>query len=217
MPGLLPCRGALPLPAHRIHFIRSIVPTTMPWKTPYLETPQVIVRPAQTEDVPQIVRYFDDNRERLAPSRPLVGPEFFTHGFWNAQVHANLAEFREGKSVRLFIFDRARPERVVGNANFTQIFRAPAHYCMLGYGLDGEYEGRGMMREALEAAIGYMFTEQNLHRIQANYVPRNERSGGLLRRLGFTVEGFARDYLLLNGRWEDHILTSKLNPDWRAG
>ena len=44
-----------------------------------------------------------------------------------------------------------------------------------------------------------MFREQNLHRIQANYVPRNERSGGLLRRLGFVVEGYARDYLLLNG------------------
>ena len=190
---------------------------TMPWKQPHLETAQVIVRMAQTEDVPQIVRYFDENRERLAPSRPLVGPEFFTQGFWNAQVHANLAEFREGKSVRLFLFDRARPERVVGNANFTQIFRSPAYYCMLGYGLAAEYEGRGMMREALEAAIGYMFREQNLHRIQANYVPRNERSGGLLRRLGFVVEGYARDYLLLNGRWEDHILTSKTNPDWRAG
>ena len=54
---------------------------------------------------------------------------------------------------------------------------------MLGYGLDAAYEGRGMMREALEVAIGYMFADQNLHRIQANYVPRNERSGGLLRRL----------------------------------
>jgi ribosomal-protein-alanine N-acetyltransferase len=189
----------------------------MPWNPPHLTAPQVVVRLAEADDVPQIVRYFRDNREHLAASRPLVGEEFFTEGFWSAQVRANLAEFRDGKSVRLFVFDRARPERVAGNANFTQIFRAPAHYCMLGYGLDAEYQGRGMMREALEVAIGYMFREQNLHRIQANYVPRNERSGGLLRRLGFTVEGFARDYLLLNGKWEDHILTSKLNPEWRAG
>lgn len=189
----------------------------MPWNPPRLTGPQVIVRLAETEDVPLIVRYFRDNREHLAASRPLVADEFFTEGFWAAQVRANLSEFREGKSVRLFIFDRAQPEWVIGNCNFTQIFRSPAHYCMLGYGLDAGYEGRGMMREALEVAIGYMFGEQNLHRIQANYVPRNERSGGLLRRLGFTVEGFARDYLLLNGKWEDHILTSKTNPDWRAG
>ena len=189
----------------------------MPYEMPMLSTERVVVRLADTDDVPQVVRFFEDNREHLAHSRPRVGEEFFTAGFWHAQVRANVAEFREGRSVRLFLFDRALPERVIGNANFTQLFRSPAHYCTLGYGLDREYEGRGMMREGLEAALGYMFGEQNFHRIQANYVPRNERSGGLLRRLGFVVEGFARDYLLLNGRWEDHILTSKTNPDWKPG
>jgi ribosomal-protein-alanine N-acetyltransferase len=37
------------------------------------------------------------------------------------------------------------------------------------------------------------------------------RSGRLLRALGFVVEGYARDYLQINGRWEDHILTSLTN------
>lgn len=183
---------------------------------PVLTASRVIVRFAEAADVPQVVRYFRDNREHLAPSRPLVGEEFHSEGFWHAQVRANLSEFREGKSVRLFLFDRARPERVIGNANFTQVFRSPAHYCTLGYGLDREYEGKGMMREGLETALEYMFGPQNFHRVQANYVPRNERSGGLLRRLGFVIEGYARDYLLLNGRWEDHILTSKTNTVWKA-
>ena len=72
------------------------------------------------------------------------------------------------------------------------------------------------MREALEeAAIPFVFNKMRIHRINANYLPRNERSGGLLRRLGFTVEGYARDYLYINGRWEDHILTSCTNPDWK--
>jgi ribosomal-protein-alanine N-acetyltransferase len=29
------------------------------------------------------------------------------------------------------------------------------------------------------------------------------------------VEGYARDYLLINGRWEDHVLTGIVNPDWK--
>lgn len=182
---------------------------------PHLTTDRVILRLATADDVPEIVRYFVDNKEHLAPSRPLMSPEFYTEPFWSVQVRANLAEFREGKSVRLYLFDRARPQRVIGNANFTQIFRSPAHYCVLGYGLDRECEGRGLMREGLQAALEYMFREQNFHRIEANYVPRNERSGRLLRRLGFVVEGYARDYLLLNGRWEDHVRTSLTNPDWR--
>jgi ribosomal-protein-alanine N-acetyltransferase len=49
----------------------------------------------------------------------------------------------------------------------------------------------------------------------ANYIPVNERSGRLLRRLGFTVEGYARDYLLIAGKWEDHVLTALANADWK--
>jgi ribosomal-protein-alanine N-acetyltransferase len=50
----------------------------------------------------------------------------------------------------------------------------------------------------------------------AGYVPHNIRSAAVLRRAGFTVEGYARDYILINGRWEDHILTAITNPDWSA-
>ena len=49
----------------------------------------------------------------------------------------------------------------------------------------------------------------------ANYIPHNERSGRLLRRLGFMVEGYARDYLFINGAWRDHILTALTNPNPR--
>ncbi len=64
------------------------------------------------------------------------------------------------------------------------------------------------MAEALRRAIRHAFDEMGLHRLMANYVPTNEHSGRLLRRLGFTIEGYARDYLLLDGVWKDHILTA---------
>ncbi len=44
----------------------------------------------------------------------------------------------------------------------------------------------------------------------------NERSVRLLRRLGFVVEGYARDYLLIQGRWQDQVLVGLTNPGWRA-
>jgi ribosomal-protein-alanine N-acetyltransferase len=70
------------------------------------------------------------------------------------------------------------------------------------------------MTEALGAVILYAFSDLRLHRLQANYLPRNERSARVLRRLGFVVEGVARDYLRIDGRWEDHVLTGLTNPDW---
>jgi [ribosomal protein S5]-alanine N-acetyltransferase len=188
---------------------------TMNHPVPHLRTDRLEVRPAATADVDAIVRYYDENREHLAPARPRVPESFFTAPFWSAQVAVNLEEFHDGRSIRLFLFLRDRPQRVVGNINFTQIVRHPAWSCVVGYGLDADEVGRGLMSEGLEAAVRYMFEAQGMHRVVANYVPRNERSGRLLRRLGFTVEGYARDLLLLDGRWEDHIVTSRIHDGWR--
>jgi len=59
-----------------------------------------------------------------------------------------------------------------------------------------------------------MQRQQRMHRIMANYMPHNARSGDLLARLGFQKEGYAKDYLLIDGRWQDHVLTSLTAPDW---
>ncbi|HEX9937246.1 MAG TPA: GNAT family N-acetyltransferase [Longimicrobium sp.] len=182
---------------------------------PVIETERLILRMAEIGDAPEIVRYFAHNREHLAGSRPRMTGEFFTEDFWRAQSHAALSEFRTDRSLRLFMFERPGSHRVIGNVNFVQFQRGAAHYCTLGYGIDREREGRGLMHEALLAGIRHVFGTLNMHRIQANYVPWNRRSGALLRRLGFTVEGYARDYLYLDGAWQDHILTSLTNPHWR--
>ena len=62
--------------------------------------------------------------------------------------------------------------------------------------------------------VQYSFHDLNLHRVMANYVPENERSGKLLERLGFVREGVAREYLRIAGQWRDHVLTARINPDW---
>lgn len=69
----------------------------------------------------------------------------------------------------------------------------------VGYNLDRDHVGQGLRYEALGPAIRHLFEELRLHRIMANYMPANQRSGRLLRRLGFTVEGYAHDYLFLAG------------------
>ena len=70
------------------------------------------------------------------------------------------------------------------------------------------------MTESVRMGIDYMFREMHMHRISANYMPHNTASAAVLKRLGFAVDGYARDYLQIGGRWQDHILTSLLNPDW---
>ena len=38
----------------------------------------------------------------------------------------------------------------------------------------------------------------------------------MLERLGFTREGYARDYLFINGAWRDHVMTSLVSTRWKA-
>jgi ribosomal-protein-alanine N-acetyltransferase len=182
---------------------------------PRLVTERLVVRPGIATDVPAIVSYYLCNRAHLRPVDPRRPESFYGEDFWHARLRQDHLEIRDDRSLRLFLFRRGEDDRVIGVANFTQFMRGAAHYCTLGYAIDQAEEGKGLMREALSAAIEHIFQEKNLHRVQANYMPRNERSGALLKRLGFTIEGLARDYLLIDGRWEDHVLTSLTNPGWK--
>jgi ribosomal-protein-alanine N-acetyltransferase len=181
---------------------------------PRLVTDRLVVRPATIDDVPEVVSYYRRNRKRLEPVDPLRPDSFFTEEFWTLRVRQDHHEMREDRSLRLFLFPRASDDRVIGIANFTGFVRGVAQLCTLGYAIDGAEEGKGLMAEGVRAGIDYIFRIEKLHRVQANYMPRNERSAALLRRLGFSVEGLARDFLLIAGRWEDHVLTSLINPQW---
>jgi ribosomal-protein-alanine N-acetyltransferase len=114
----------------------------------------------------------------------------------------------------MVMFEPGPDAPVLGIVAFSNIVRGPLHSCFLGYALAERQQGKGLMTEALRLGIRYMFDEMHLHRISANYLPHNTPSAAVLKRLGFTVEGYARDYLRIDGRWQDHILTSLLDPDW---
>ncbi|MGP8847008.1 ribosomal protein S5-alanine N-acetyltransferase, partial [Enterobacter hormaechei] len=88
------------------------------------------------------------------------------------------------------------------------VVRGSFHACYLGYSIAQKWQGQGLMYEALTSAIRYMQRTQHIHRIMANYMPHNKRSGDLLARLGFEKEGYAKDYLLIDGQWRDHVLTA---------
>ncbi len=183
---------------------------------PFIRTPRLVLRLAGREDVPAILEYLTANRDHLTPFEPAWPADMLCESLWISRVTFFRQEFERGTLVRLFLFDLQDPRRVVGGVGLSQIVHAPWHACFLGYALDATFEGRGYMREALKAILPWAFGELGLHRVMANYMPHNVRSARLLRSLGFVVEGYARDYLRINNRWEDHVLTSLINCDWQA-
>jgi len=75
------------------------------------------------------------------------------------------------------------------------------------------WQGKGLMYEALMPTIHFMQEQQQMHRIMANYMPNNHRSGNLLKKIGFKPEGYAKAYLQINGEWQDHILMSLITKN----
>jgi ribosomal-protein-alanine N-acetyltransferase len=161
---------------------------------------------------------FDGHLDRWSPP---VGRGFFTESFWREKLRLATEEFHTDRAVRFVLQLRpgdaapiAMDAPIVGTVNFTNLVRGPFQACHLGYQVALAQQGQGLMHEALEAGIRYMFTERRLHRIMANYRPENSRSARLLQRLGFRREGLAENYLFIDGAWRDHVLTALANPDF---
>jgi len=177
-----------------------------------IETDRLTIRLPQVADVPEIIRYYGENREHLRPFSPTFAPDSLDESIWLEQVRVRLREFAARESFRAFIYAKAAPERIAGNLNLTQVHRGAFQSCVLGYNLAQDEQGKGYMTEAVNGAVAFAFERWRLHRVTANHMPRNARSAAVLRRCGFQVEGLARAYLLINGKWEDHVLAAIINP-----
>jgi len=129
-------------------------------------------------------------------------------------IERGLAGRSRGELVRFIAFERDGDD-IVGSIDLLSIRRGVSQSAVLGYSIDATHEGRGYATESAAAMVRYAFDVLNLHRLQTSYQPTNERSGRVLRKLGFVVEGYARDYLFLNDAWRDGILVSLTNPHWR--
>lgn len=104
-------------------------------------------------------------------------------------------------------------ERLLGTVTLCA-FSLEHRRCEIGYMLDRQAWGAGLMHEALSALIGRVFETTGLYRIGADVDPRNRRSIALLHRLGFRDEGLQRATWRLHGEVQDSRLLGLLADDW---
>jgi ribosomal-protein-alanine N-acetyltransferase len=178
-----------------------------------LRTPRLIVRVARRGDEDAIAAHYRADEAHLNEFSPAT-PPMLEPSFWREWIEQTYIEIAVGRSCRTFLYE-LDDRTVIGSANLTNIIRGVFQACYLGYAIARTHEGKGLMFEALQALLRFAFDDLNLHRIMANYMPRNRRSGALLERLGFVIEGTAKDYLRINDVWEDHVMTSLTNDAWR--
>ena len=175
-----------------------------------IETPRTSLLLFSAANAALVLKYYQDNHSHLVPWEPIRDSDYFTLSNFKIMGEQSEKDFEVDKEVRLVAFNKEQTQ-VLGVCNFTGIVKGPLQACFLGYSIDKEFEGQGFMTEILEAGIDYIFANLKLNRIMANYMPTNEGSGAVLNKLGFEKEGYARKYLKIAGKWQDHVLMSKLN------
>lgn len=171
------------------------------------------LRRARAADVAAVLAFHVRNREHLAPTSPLRPPEFETEAFWAQRIALAEANFEQDRGATTHLFDGEG--RAVGMVNLMNFVRGALQACDLGYAIDAAHQGTGLMHWAVRQALHYAFTTLGLHRVQASHLPENARSARLLARLGFRREGYAERFLLVEGRWRDHVLNALVNEAWR--
>lgn len=175
-----------------------------------LDTPRLTIVGINEINMSQLVRYFQTNHQHLK-----FGGGFVPQTEQEIRgVYDNwMANIQRGTEVRFFII---KDEQLIGAIGVSNVVRGAFHAAYIGYHIAEHEQNKGYMTEALTAVVEFAFAALNLHRLMANYRPENTASARVLQKLNFKKEGFAKDYLLVNGVWSDHVLTSLTNPDWRA-
>jgi len=184
---------------------------TSPVQIEQMTTGRLLLKRPAAGDSARFLAYRERNRAHLEPWEPRRTGQFYTLQAVEEQL-GRMERLVEEESALFWLLQFPDSDEVVGECGFTNIVRGPFQACHLGFSLDSRHTGKGLMHEALTAAITHMFEAHGLHRIMANYQPSNTSSEKLLHRLGFEREGLARKYLKINGRWADHVLTSLINP-----
>ena len=76
--------------------------------------------------------------------------------------------------------------------------------------------GQGYGTEATRLMLDHAFGALGLHRVSLTVFAFNERAIRSYRKVGFTVEGHAREAIFRDGQYWDEIAMSILEPEWRA-
>ena len=179
----------------------------------------VTVRPLRWTDGPTWMAVRRRNVDWLAEweaSPPDAGsPEVPTSlGTFVAMTRRLRQEARRGRGLPFAVEYRGR---LVGQLNVSSLVRGSLHSASLGYWIDREHAGRGIMPTAVALVTDHCFGAVGLHRVEVNIRPENAASRRVVEKLGFREEGLRRAFLHIAGDWRDHVTYALVREEVPVG
>ena len=172
----------------------------------------VALRSPQMSDWGEWAALREASRDFLTPWEPTWPADDLTRASFRRRIRRYSEDQRNDLAYAYFIF-RKDDDAVLGGLTLANIRRGCAQAASLGYWIGAAYARQGYMTAAVNAIVPFAFGTLKLHRIEAACIPANVASVRLLEKTGFRREGFARQYLCINGIWQDHLLFARLKDD----
>ena len=187
-------------------FLRSPFAPDLP---PVLQGARVALRSPEAADHEAWAALRQESRTFLMPWEPDWPANDLTRAAFRARIKRYHRDIGDDLAYPFFIF-AGDGHRFLGAVTLSNVRRGVAQMGTLGYWIGASYAGNGYMTEAVRLILDFAFDHLQLHRVEAACLPHNAASIALLRRTGFSEEGFARAYLKINGRWQDHLLFGRV-------
>lgn len=176
---------------------------------------RVLIRPPERGDWQQWASLRSASRAFLTPWEPSWTLDALTRSAFRRRVGRYAVDWRTDQGYSFLVFEQEKG-RLVGGIGLSNIRRGVAETGSLGYWTGQAFARRGYMAEALALTLDFAFDRLRLHRVEAACLPDNAPSRGLLAKTGFREEGYARKYLCIDGKWQDHVLFAMLREEWRS-
>jgi ribosomal-protein-alanine N-acetyltransferase len=192
-------------------FFRSVSFTEI---VPSVSGSGVYLRPPSANDYPEWAALREQSREFLTPWEPIWPADDLTRSAFRRRLRRYAEDQRNDLAYSFLIF-RSGDDALVGGITLANIRRGVAQAGSVGYWMGAPFVRQGYMTAAVRALVPFSFSTLRLHRLEAACIPTNKPSIALLEKTGFQREGYARQYLCINGVWEDHLLYARLKDDPR--
>ena len=172
----------------------------------------VLLRTPQMSDYTAWSSLREASRDFLTPWEPTWPADDLTRASFRRRIKRYSEDQRGDLAYPFFIF-RKLDGALVGGLTLSNMRRGCAQAASLGYWMGAAFARQGYMTKAVSALLPFAFNTLRLHRVEAACIPSNSASIRLLEKTGFRREGFARQYLCIDGIWQDHLLFARLCDD----
>jgi ribosomal-protein-alanine N-acetyltransferase len=177
---------------------------------PSIEGDGIMLRMPQIDDFEEWAALRETSRDFLTPWEPTWPVDDLTRAAFRRRIKRYAEDLRSDQGYA-FLIARNSDGALVGGLTLANIRRGVAQAGSLGYWTGLPFVRHGYMTAAVRAVIPFAFASLRLHRLEAACIPSNSGSIKLLEKTGFVREGYAREYLCINGIWQDHLLYAHVN------